>query len=354
MPPEGSSGSLTSSLISLTLETARDQYKQTGAKKSAPLCTPPLSPLTPEPEFCHTTAFQTATFPSHVRAYSSRAKHDSPGELVRLLDDISTASHSISSYVSRHHHDDQGPSLDPLIASKRLHSALCHDGYACLILDKEYDRPLTFCDSALHGPYVVMITPLDIDPSEQHLMCGTLFSVYKRTSSPSVSGRLEDLCQKTVDQIAAGYIMYASATTLQYTLGKGVHSFCLHPVATQFFLNPSKPLRFAGKNDLYCDYAVVKSDATLGTVTTSLVKRLQGRIYDNGCFVADFDGAVRSGGIVLWYNLHLFCEAAPMAFLAEQMGGRAVDAQCNRILGKFITICSAQTAAFLLSCVILS
>lgn len=348
MPPEHSSRSLTSSLISLTLETARgNAYKLADTDKRTPPCTPPLSPPTPEPEFSHHTAFQTATFPSHVRAYSSRTKSHSSGELVRLLDDISTASHSISSYVSRHHHDDQCPSLDPLIASRRLYSALCHDGYACLILDKEHEQPLTFCDSALHGPYVVMITPLDIDPSEQHLICGTLFSVYNRTSSPSLSGRLEDLCQKTVDQLAAGYIMYASATTLQYTLGKGVHSFCLHPVATQFFLNPSKPLRFAENNDLYCEYSAVKSDKTLGAVTLSLVKKLQGKIYDNGCFVADFDGAVRSGGIVLWYNLHLFCEAAPMAFLAEQMGGRAIDAQGNRILGKlFIARCSPRTAAF--------
>ncbi|KAI0567147.1 Fructose-1-6-bisphosphatase [Gracilaria domingensis] len=316
--PHDSSRSLTSSLISLSLEAARhpSMLKNSDGHPATPPRTPLLTPPSPEPEVSSTT-FQATTFPSHVRAHSLHAPKHSSHHLVRLLDDISTVTHSISSYVSQYHHNSEYPILDKAVATTSLYHALCHDGYACMILAKN-ETPLTFSDSAVNGPYVVMLTPLDVDPCEQPLSCGTSFSVYKRASPPSVSGTCLDLQQRLADQVAAGYVLYSSATTLTYTLGDGVFTFCLHPVATQYFLQTTKPLKFAR-----------------GAVTKKVVTGLGGKVFDSGCFIADFDTAVRSGGVVLWYDVHLMCEAAPMALLAEQLGGRAIDSDCNRVLGMF-------------------
>ncbi|CAN8063986.1 unnamed protein product [Agarophyton chilense] len=331
MQPQISSRSLTASLVSLNLDAAKHTFQNNGnADRDTPPCTPPLSPPSPQPQ-PPSNSLPSTSLTSHVRAHSSHTTKHSSAPLVRLLDDISTVSHSISSYVSQHHHDDSSPVLDTSVATTRLYHALCHDGYACVILAKN-DTPFTFSDSAVHGPYVVMLTPLDIDPCEQHLLCGTSFSVYTRASPPSVSGTRLDLQQRLAHQMAAGYILYASATTLTYTMGNGAFSFYLHPVATQYFLQTTKPVKFSTGNDMYCEYAKLRHDENLGSVAKKLTNRLGGRIFDTGCFIADFDAAVRTGGIVLWYDIHLMCEAAPMALLSEQMGGRAIDANCKRIL----------------------
>ena len=194
-------------------------------------------------------------------------------------------------------------------------------------------------EDALHGGYVVMVSPLDLDPEmEYHPMCGTIFSVYKRRSSPSVPGRLMDLQQDLGDQVAAGYVVYSSATTLYYTIGQCVYSFCLHPVAVQYFLQPPNAVRLgSGCHDVYGDYAGVKADETLGKAVLDFAAagEKRGAFYDTGSVIANFSGAAKSGAVFIYYNVHLLCEAAPLALLMEQMGGKASDGHGTRILGEF-------------------
>ena len=87
-------------------------------------------------------------YPSHIRRAFSRFPADYTGELVRLLDDISTVTHSIAAYVRQGSESFQyghipNVGLDPAVATKQLYKALCHDGYICVILDKNQPTPLS-------------------------------------------------------------------------------------------------------------------------------------------------------------------------------------------------------------------
>lgn len=165
-------------------------------------------------------------FLSHVRRTFQRFPADYTGELVRLLDDIAVATRSISAAAD-------GTSPSSTAVTQTLYKGL-QDGYCCVILSKGIDQPLTFPDDVPHGNYVVCVSPLDYDTSgvdSERAIAGTTFSVYKRRSSVSLPGRGIDLKQAASDQVAAGYCCYSSATTLFYTMGHGVHSFVLQPVA---------------------------------------------------------------------------------------------------------------------------
>lgn len=281
-------------------------------------------------------------FPSHVRATYQRNPTDRTSEVVRLLDDISVVTHSISTCVALSHIS-QDDAIDPEVVTRRLYSSLCHDGYACIILEKAHNAPLTFSDSAVQGGYVLMLSALDVDPdAKDDVFCGTVFSVYKRRSPPSLPGRLEDLQQQVGSQVAAGYVLYASATTLCYTMQSGVYSFCLHPVARQYFLQPALPLKLPkGGVDLYINYPNAKLDARLGAVALDVCAETGGKVFDNGCLIANFSGSIGSGSLFVSYHVHLLCEAAPLALLVEQMGGKATDGFGNRILGTLTRACAS-------------
>eukprot|EP00177_Eucheuma_denticulatum_P007542 GFKZ01013735.1.p2 GENE.GFKZ01013735.1~~GFKZ01013735.1.p2 ORF type:complete len:380 (+),score=50.05 GFKZ01013735.1:3-1142(+) len=272
-------------------------------------------------------------FPSHVRASYRRNPTDRTGEIVRLLDDISVVTHAISSFLLLADRS-KSPCIDTELATRRLYSSLCHDGYACIILEKSHEAPLTFSASALQGGYVVMLSALDVDPdTTDQVVCGTVFSVYRRKSATSLPGRLEDLQQHVANQVAAGYVTYSSATVLRYTMGAGTYAFCLHPVARQYFLQPAFPLTLPpGGTDLYVDYRHARNDPRLGASALAFGVDRRATMFDYGCLIANFSGAVASGSLVLAYHVHLLCEAAPLAFLVEQMGGSAVDAHGTRIL----------------------
>ena len=156
---------------------------------------------------------------------------DNTGELVRLLDDIATFTCSLSSVVSERSHTPvygsvgSGADITSDLAMRQLYRVLAHDGYCCIILSKGMDQPLTFDDSVLHGNYVVCVSPLDMDAdgSDEHSVAGILFSIYKRKSSTSLPGRGMDLRQTQSDQVASGYTLFSSATTLYYTMGHCVY-----------------------------------------------------------------------------------------------------------------------------------
>lgn len=281
-------------------------------------------------------------FPSHVRRSFSRRPTDFTGDLVRLLDDISTVTHNLAAYVSEgseaieYGRTSSASNLDPAVATRQLYKALAHDGYACIILDRHHPAPLSLPEDAPHGGYVVVVNALDIAPDESDQpVCGTIFSVYLRRTQPSTSGTLRDLQQQLGDQVAAGFVMYASATTLFYSLGQGSFSFCLHPVARQYFLQPRNEITLReGCADVYADTrSLAREPSTRAAVRTAVAEgEMRGKIFDTGCLVANFHGAVVSGGAVFAPETHLLCDAAPLALIMEQMGGKATDGRGKRIL----------------------
>lgn len=212
-----------------------------------------------------------------------------------------------------------------------------------MILDNNYDLPLAMPEDALNGSYVVTVTPLDTDASSaEQPMCGTIFSVYKRRSSATLPGRPKDIQQNMGDQVAAGYVQYSSATTLYYTLGRehGVYSFSLHPVARQYFLQPTTALTLPETaTAVYGERAKLRSQYKMNnrSVAAAIDKFMAEsstpiKTFDTGTLVANFHGVSKSGGIVVEFDCHLLCAAGPLALMIEQQGGSAVDGNGKRIL----------------------
>lgn len=321
--------------------------------QQSPTLRSPSSPVFNSPGVTVTAPTLNANFSSHVRLAFQNNPIDRTGDLVRLLDDITTVTHSLSAYVAQHAVVNAGIP-DPSVATRQLYQSLCHDGYACVLLERGYDSPLTLPENAPHGGYVVMLTALDMcDDMDIVPVCGTIFSIYKRLASPSVRGRIEDLQQHVRAQVAAGYVVYSIDTRLVYTLGRGAHSFQLHPLTSQYFLEDPAPLQLPNLSfskylstdfssmsednpdplEVYTDYSALrKKEDELSRKIASFIKQTKARVVTDRCFVADVDAVVRRGGVVWWSSVELLCEAAPMALLICQMGGVAVDADGRNIL----------------------
>ena len=285
-------------------------------------------------------------FLSHVRRTFHRSPVDYTGELVRLLDDIANYTCTIASAVAErspyihYGHVGQAGELKSEHAIKQLYRILAHDGYCCIILAKGHEQPLTFDPSVLHGNYVVCISPLDVDPngSDERCVAGMTFSIYKRKSSTSLPGRGIDLQQNLADQVAAGYASFSSATTLYYTMGHGVYSFVMHPVALQYFLQPAMRVAIPeNPTTVYSDRAILHSSTPIAASLSKMVDKFCCSMFTTGCLIGDLQQLLQTGGVLVAHDVHLMCEAAPVAFIIEQCGGVATDEYGQRILAMKIT-----------------
>eukprot|EP00168_Porphyra_purpurea_P016054 TRINITY_DN509_c0_g1_i3.p2 TRINITY_DN509_c0_g1~~TRINITY_DN509_c0_g1_i3.p2 ORF type:complete len:240 (+),score=50.06 TRINITY_DN509_c0_g1_i3:475-1194(+) len=93
-------------------------------------------------------------FLSHVRRTFARAPVDYTGELVRLLDDISIVTRSVASYVAESSASvaygsvGDASTLSSDFSTTKMYKSLTHDGYACIILSRDREMPLTFPEDA--------------------------------------------------------------------------------------------------------------------------------------------------------------------------------------------------------------
>lgn len=285
-------------------------------------------------------------FLSHVRRTFARFPVDYTGELVRLLDDIATFTRTVASSVTegsshfRYGAVGSGDEITAASATRHLYRLLAHDGYCCIILSKGHNQPLTFDNSVLHGNYVVCVSPLDMDctGADERGVAGMLFSVYKRKSSASLPGRGMDLKQNLGEQVGAGYAAFSSATTLHYTMGHGVYSFVLHPVTLQYFLQPAMRVNMPeNPTVVYADRALLREPTRLADSLAKILEKYCCSMFTTGCLVGDVHHVLQTGGILITPNVHLMCEAAPIAFVIEQAGGQATDEFGRRILDMSIT-----------------
>ena len=173
---------------------------------------------------------------------------------------------------------------------------------------------------------------------------GTIFSIHKRVTKKNGTVGLVDCLQVGKKQIAAGYILYGSSTMLVYTTGQGVHGFTLDPTIGEFLLShPDIRTPPVGRY-----YSVNESNWNRWTPPVQRVvaafKNGEGAVQPKnaryiGSLVADFHRNLISGGIFLYPaatnypqgKLRLLYEAAPLALVVEQAGGRATDG-CRPIL----------------------
>jgi fructose-1,6-bisphosphatase I len=155
----------------------------------------------------------------------------------------------------------------------------------------------------------------------------------------------EDFLQPGNKQVAAGYVVYGSSTMLVYTTGCGVHAFTYDPSLGVFCLCQER-MRFPEKGKTYSinegNYIKFPNGVKKYIKFCQEEDKSTNRPYTSryiGSLVADFHRNLLKGGIYLYPStashpdgkLRLLYECNPMAFLAEQAGGKASDGK-ERIL----------------------
>lgn len=271
------------------------------------------------------------------------------GELSQLLRDIALASKVVNREVNKaglidimgaagstNMGGDQQQKLD-VLANIRFTRALGKGGEVCALVSEESE---TFVDLTNEGKYVIAIDPLDGSSNiDVNVSIGTIFSIYRRKSDPGTPIRNEDIMQKGIEQVAAGYILYGSSTMLVYSTGHGVNGFTYETSLGEYFLShPDMQMPEDGR--------IYSINEGLYNSFDSSVKEYIRHCKDSGytaryigSLVADFHRNLLKGGIYIYPatakdpkgKLRLIYECNALAYLAEQAGGKATDGH-RRIL----------------------
>lgn len=278
-----------------------------------------------------------------------RAYPSATGELSTLLAQIGLAVKIIARAVSRaglvdilgvtgavNVHGEEVKRLDEY-ANQTFINVFGHSGLVCTLVSEEMERPKHLEENCSQGKYILFFDPLDGSSNiDVNGTIGTIFSIHHRMNGKA-HGTEKEWLRPGSDQVAAGYVIYGPGTMLVYTAGNGVHGFTLDPSIGEFLLSHEN-IRIPTRGKTYSinegNYPVWQPH------TRSLIDYLKekdpaaGRPYSSryvGALVADFHRTLLQGGIFLYPGdtknpqgkLRLLYEAAPLAFVAEQAGGRA-------------------------------
>lgn len=226
-------------------------------------------------------------------------------------------------------------------ADETFISALKSMGEVCGVGSEENDDYITF-DDELHSDsrYVVLMDPLDGSSNiDVNVSVGTIFSIYRRVSPVGGPANLEDFLQPGSEQVAAGYVVYGSSTMLVYTTGHGVNGFTLDPSIGVFCLShPNMTIPETG--NIYSinegNYVHFPEGVKQYIKYCQGINEEENRPYTSryiGSLVSDFHRNLLKGGIYIYPKgtkapngkLRLLYECNPLAFIAEQAGGKASD-----------------------------
>lgn len=214
-------------------------------------------------------------------------------------------------------------------ANSQIHASLASSGLCCLIFSSSSSQPLALEAGTDVGNYIVVYNPLCGVPGAS---LGSIFSVYYRKSAPGKEGDTADLLQRPgYEQVAAGYCMYGSSTYLTFSMGYGVHIFTLDKISGHFVLS-KQHVHTPASGPIYTIDTSVLPNVVDGV--RKYVKQLEapgaGKIFRNlNNLVANFHNVITKGGILMLPGpqkkdlAKFLTEAAPLAFVARQAGGRA-------------------------------
>ncbi|MBK5933848.1 D-fructose 1,6-bisphosphatase [Rhodovulum imhoffii] len=190
------------------------------------------------------------------------------------------------------------------------------------------------------GAFALAIDPLDGSSNiDVNVSIGTIFSIYEAKDEANAS-----FLRPAQEQIGAGYIIYGPQTMLATTFGKGTQLYLMDPDSRQFVLvNPavkvsqssqefainasnyrhwSKPVRAYIDDCIAGEEGPRASNFNMRWVA-SLVAETHRILSRGGVFLypADARKGYEHG------RLRMVYECAPIAFVIEQAGGLATDAQ---------------------------
>ena len=282
----------------------------------------------------------------------------SSGELSRLINSIRLAAKVVNYKVNKAGLVDivgafgeqnvQGEDQQKLdvYANETFMQTLINREIVCGIASEENDDFITIKgkDGLHNNKYVVLMDPLDGSSNiDVNVSVGTIFSVFRRVTPVGTPVTKEDFLQPGVNQVAAGYVIYGTSTMLVYTTGHGVNGFTLNPAIGTFYLSHPN-MRFPKDGNIYSINEGNYVHFPQGV--KDYIKYCQTEEGDRpytsryiGSLVSDIHRNMIKGGIYIYPTsskspkgkLRLLYECNPMAFIAEQAGGKASDG-FNRIM----------------------
>ena len=220
-------------------------------------------------------------------------------------------------------------------------------GECCAVASEENQDIIVFeqgmCKEA---KYIFCMDPLDGSSNiDVNVSIGTIFSIYRRKSPLGELADTSDFLRKGTEQVAAGYVIYGSSTMLVYTAGNGVNGFTLDPSIGEFCLSHPN-IKTPADGKIYSINEGHYENFPVGV--KKFIKYCQERDKKTdrpftsryiGSLVADFHRNLLKGGIFIYPQtstykngkLRLLYECNPIAFIAEQAGGSAIDGE-HRIM----------------------
>ncbi|GAB2763725.1 class 1 fructose-bisphosphatase [Salinimicrobium soli] len=276
----------------------------------------------------------------------------SSGELSRLINSIRLAAKVVNHEVNKAGLVDitgpvgetnvQGEDQQKLdvYANEKFIQTLTNRQIVCGIASEEMDDYITIAgkDGDHQNKYVVLMDPLDGSSNiDVNVSVGTIFSIYRRVTPVGTPVQLEDFLQPGNKQVAAGYVVYGTSTMLVYTTGHGVNGFTLNPALGSWYL--SHPcMQYPESGNIYSvnEGNYVHFPQGVKDYIKYCQEEKEDRPYTSryiGSLVSDFHRNMIKGGIYFYPTsskapngkLRLLYECNPMAFIAEQAGGKASD-----------------------------
>ncbi|MEM9149974.1 MAG: class 1 fructose-bisphosphatase, partial [Cyanobacteria bacterium P01_F01_bin.3] len=215
-------------------------------------------------------------------------------------------------------------------------SVLQQSGLVCRLVSEEMEDIYYMPENCPLTRYTLLYDPIDGSSNvDINLNVGSVFAIRKQQGDDEDQTG-SDLLTSGREQVAAGYILYGPSTVLVFSIGRGVHSYTLDPSLGEFILSSENiQIPAHGSNysvnegnfwqweDHYRDYI-------------RYMHRHEG--YSgrySGALVGDFHRILMQGGVFLYPGtlkkpegkLRLLYESAPLAFLAEQAGGKATTGE---------------------------
>ncbi|MDE1162544.1 MAG: class 1 fructose-bisphosphatase [Acidobacteriaceae bacterium] len=231
---------------------------------------------------------------------------------------------------------EQQQKLD-VFANDVLISKLGAVSQVAAIVSEEDDAPVVF--NHPNGAFVAIFDPLDGSSNiDVNVNVGTIVSIQKVSGDATATA-----LQPGTAQVAALYVVYGPSTVMLLTTGNGVASFTLDGKGE--FVLTSKDMKMPEQGPYYSTNeanAASWPQVYREYVQMLIDKKLNGKAYGAryiGSLVADFHRTMLKGGVFLYPptdktpkgKLRLLYEANPLAMIAEQAGGAAVNG-ATRIL----------------------
>jgi fructose-1,6-bisphosphatase I len=209
------------------------------------------------------------------------------------------------------------------------------------VVSEEDDAPVLFSHPG--AQFVVIFDPLDGSSNiDVNVIVGTIFSIVRLSAAEQGDVTAAALRIGT-EQVAAGYVVYGPSCVFVLTTGTGVSAFTLDDDGA--FVLSSEHMTMPAQGPYYSTNeanAASWPPAYRDYIATLIAGRLGGKPYSAryiGSLVADFHRTLLKGGVFLYPptdkapngKLRLLYEARPLAMIAEQAGGAAVNG-ATRIL----------------------